>query len=65
VICFDVDSAVIQEEVHRELTWFVGKMRPCPKGVIQVRGFASEFPVDTNETMKRQLNNRRVEVTVR
>ena len=40
VIYFDVGSAVIKEEGFRELNWFVEKLRPYPKAVIEVQGFA-------------------------
>ena len=47
VIYFDVGSAVIKEQGYRELTWFVQKMRPYPKVIIQVQGFADSTGGDT------------------
>ena len=40
VVYFEVGSAVIGEAGHRELAWFVERMRPYPEAVIEVRGFA-------------------------
>jgi len=40
VIYFEVGSAVIKEEGYQELTWFVEKIRPYPKAIVQVQGFA-------------------------
>jgi outer membrane protein OmpA-like peptidoglycan-associated protein len=47
VVYFDVGSAVVKEQGYRELTWFVQKMRPYPKVIIQVQGFADSTGGDT------------------
>ncbi len=40
VVYFEVGSAVVADEGLKELRWFVGKVRPYPKAIIEVRGFA-------------------------
>lgn len=40
VVYFATGSALIDEEGQREITWFVEKLRPYPKAVIDVQGFA-------------------------
>lgn len=40
VVYFQVDSAVIDEEGLKELSWFAQQLRPYPKAIIEVRGFA-------------------------
>ncbi len=40
VVYFEIGSAVVTEEGLKELSWFTGKVRPYPKAIIEVRGFA-------------------------
>ena len=40
VVYFETGSAVVTEEGLKELSWFVGKLRPYPKAIVEVRGFA-------------------------
>ena len=40
VVYFDVGSAVVDEEGLKELSWFVDQLRPYPKAILEVRGFA-------------------------
>ena len=40
VVYFEIGSAVVTEEGLKELSWFAGKVRPYPKAIIEVRGFA-------------------------
>ncbi|UCE85036.1 MAG: OmpA family protein [Deltaproteobacteria bacterium] len=40
VVYFEVGSAVIHEDGHRELRWFAEKLEPYPQAVILVQGFA-------------------------
>ena len=40
VVYFEIGSAVVTEEGLKEIGWFAGKVRPYPKAIIEVRGFA-------------------------
>lgn len=40
VVYFDVGSSVIKPEGYQELDWFVQQVKPYPKAVIEVNGFA-------------------------
>ena len=40
VVYFETGSSVVDEEGLKELTWFADKVRPYPKAIIEVRGFA-------------------------
>jgi outer membrane protein OmpA-like peptidoglycan-associated protein len=62
VVYFDVGSAVIKEGGYRELTWFVGKMRPYPKTVIQVQGFADSTGPDS---LNQRLSEERASAVAR
>ena len=47
VVYFRVGSDVIDEEGLKELSWFVEQIRPYPKAIIEVRGFADATGGDT------------------
>jgi outer membrane protein OmpA-like peptidoglycan-associated protein len=40
VVYFDVGSAVVKPEGLSELGWLVNQLRPYPKAILEVRGFA-------------------------
>lgn len=40
VVYFETGSAVVDDDGLKELSWFADKVRPYPKAIIEVRGFA-------------------------
>jgi chemotaxis protein MotB len=62
VVYFDVGSTAIKEAGYRELTWFVHKIRPYPKVIIQVQGFADSTGGDA---LNQNLSEKRAAAVAR
>lgn len=62
VVYFDVGSSAIREDGFRELGWFVDQLRPYPKAIVEVRGFADTTGGDA---VNQRLSHERAESVAR
>ena len=50
VVYFAIGSSLIDAEGQREIAWFLGKMQPFPKAVIDVQGFTDSTGAEATNT---------------
>ena len=62
VVYFDVGSAVVKEKGLSELGWLVEQLRPYPKAIVEVRGFADATGGDA---VNQRLSDERAENVAR